>query len=76
MMFTDLVCLLCIGDDRFSTLKHTRPFAKKDPLQKHLNIHVANGEFRQGFRCKHPSCSEWIEGLGHFKNYAAFVHGV
>jgi hypothetical protein len=76
MTFTDLVCLICIGDNRLSTLGQTRPFAKKDTLQKHLNNHVAEGVFRQGFHCKHPCCSKWIEGLEHFKNHAALVHGV
>ncbi|OCK92249.1 uncharacterized protein K441DRAFT_188551 [Cenococcum geophilum 1.58] len=68
--FTDLVCLICIGSGRI------RRFKKKDSLQKHTTNHAAEGEFRQGFHCKHPHCSEWIEGLGHFQNHVALTHNV
>ncbi|KAF2179944.1 hypothetical protein K469DRAFT_715808 [Zopfia rhizophila CBS 207.26] len=70
MTFTDPVCLLCIREGRI------RRFKKKDSLGKHVNNHKAEGAFKQGFFCWDPSCSEWIEGEGHFKNHAALKHGV
>ena len=70
MALTGLLCMIRIGNGEFSMARRTRPFAKRYTLQNHLNIHVAEGWFNHRFR------SEWIDGLGHFVNRAAQVHGV
>jgi hypothetical protein len=70
MKFTDLVCLLCIGAGKL------HQFKKKESLGKHIDCHKAEGVFKQGFQCQHPSCSDWIEGEGSFKQHAALKHGV
>lgn len=65
MKFTNLVCLICMG-----------AFATRDTLRKHVECHVNAGKFKCRFQCQDPYCSVWIEGLVHFQNHSAHVHGV
>jgi Protein of unknown function (DUF3435) len=74
--FTYPVCLICIGDERFSYEERIRPFARKDSLQRHINLHVKNGEFDQRMECNHPNCSDWLDNVQHFMSHAARIHGV
>ncbi|KAJ9634908.1 hypothetical protein H2199_008772 [Coniosporium tulheliwenetii] len=49
MVFTDPVCLICIGDEQLSKDRQTRPFARKSTLQRHIRIHVQEGRFEREF---------------------------
>lgn len=75
-VFADQVCLVCIGNDQLSKAERLRSFARKCTVQKHLKIHIKQGLFDQEFECRHPNCSEKLEGLNHFMNHAARVHRV
>jgi hypothetical protein len=76
MRFERPICLICIGDEQKSREDHLRPFARKDALKRHLNLHVKQGVFKDGFRCKHPECSVWLRTVAHYMRHAATVHGV
>jgi hypothetical protein len=53
MRFERPICLICIGDEQKSREKHLRPFARKDVLKRHLNLHVKHGVFKDGFPTQH-----------------------
>lgn len=76
MRFERSICLICIGDGQKSREEHLRPFARKDALKRHLDLHVKQGVFKNGFRCKHPECSAWLRTVEHYMNHAATVHDV
>jgi hypothetical protein len=76
MAFTYPVCLICIGDERSSYEERIRPFARKDSLQRHMNLHVKKGVFDQRMECKHPNCSDWLDDVQHFMSHAARIHHV
>jgi hypothetical protein len=76
IVFTYPVCLICIGDEQFSYEERIRPFARKDSLQRHINLHVEKGVFNQGMECKHPNCSDWLDDVQHFMSHAARIHHV
>lgn len=76
MRFEHSICLICIGDEQKSREEHLRPFARKDSMKRHLNLHVKHGVFENKFQCKHPKCSVWLETVQHFMNHAATVHNV
>jgi hypothetical protein len=76
MEFTDMVCLICIGNEQSSYAERMRKYKRKYTLQKHLNTHIEQGVFSKAFECKHAYCSEQIQGITNFKNHAAFVHKV
>lgn len=70
------ICSICIGDEQKSREEHLQPFARKDSLKKHLNIHIKCGVFKNKFVCKHPNCTAWLETVQDFMNHAATVHNV
>ncbi|KAF9729895.1 hypothetical protein PMIN01_11828 [Paraphaeosphaeria minitans] len=68
------VCLLCIG--RGSYEWRMRPIPRKDVLKKHIKVHFKDPQYQCEFECRHPSCSEKLDGIGHFMRHALDVHGV
>ncbi|KAI9861117.1 MAG: hypothetical protein M1813_005546 [Trichoglossum hirsutum] len=76
MVFTYLICLICIGNEQLSYAERMHLFKRKYTLQKHLNVHIQQGVFDMEFECKHAYCSERVLGITLFKNHAARVHQV
>jgi hypothetical protein len=70
------VCLICIGNGEFSYERRMRHIPRKDVLQKHVNNHLRQPELQSEFPCRHPSCSETLVDMMHFKRHALDVHGV
>jgi hypothetical protein len=70
------ICLIYIGNEQKSREEHLRPFARKDALKRHLNLHVKQGVFKDRFRYKHPECSVWLQTVKHYLRHTATVHGV
>jgi hypothetical protein len=74
-------CLFCLGNVALPRQYRQRNFSSGNRLAKHLeNQHymllrrdpVLVGQIP----CPHPVCSNILEGIPHFQNHAAKVHGV
>ncbi|KAI4636731.1 hypothetical protein J4E93_011001 [Alternaria ventricosa] len=70
------VCLICIGNEEFSYERRMRHIPRKDVLKKHVETHFRLPELQSGFACRHPSCSDMLVDLMHFKRHALDTHGV
>jgi hypothetical protein len=70
------VCLICIGNENFSYERRIRHIPRKDVLKKHVETHFRLSELQSEFPCRHPSCSNILAGMMHFKRHALDVHGV
>ena len=70
------VCLICIGNKEFSYERRMRHIPRKDVLKKHVETHFRLPELQSGFACRHPSCSNMLVDLMHFKRHALDIHGV
>ncbi|KAF2008362.1 hypothetical protein BU24DRAFT_469047 [Aaosphaeria arxii CBS 175.79] len=70
------ICLFCIGNERLSYEQRTKPWPRKDVLNKHVDTHFRNPEFQGEFTCRHPSCSCKLNGKMHFKRHSLEVHQV
>lgn len=70
------VCLICIGNEEFSYERRMRHVRRKDVLKKHVESHFRLPELQSGFPCRHPSCSDMLVDMMHFKRHARDVHGV
>ena len=64
-VYTEPTCLRCL-----------RPFASRDSLRRHVELHIYNGDFKQRFQCGDPCCSAWIDGHVHFQIHSERIHGV
>ncbi|KAF2024834.1 hypothetical protein EK21DRAFT_77812 [Setomelanomma holmii] len=70
------VCLICIGNAEFSYERRMRHVPRKDVLKKHVENHFRLPVYQSGFLCRHPSCSDLLVDMIHFKRHALDVHGV
>lgn len=70
------VCLICIGNEEFSYERRIRHVPRRDVLKKHVENHFRLSELQSEFVCRHPSCSDMLFGMMHFKRHAFDVHGV
>ncbi|KAF1343436.1 hypothetical protein EJ07DRAFT_149673, partial [Lizonia empirigonia] len=70
------VCLICIGNEEFSHERRIRHVPRKDVLKKHVETHFRLPELQSEFQCRHPSCSDMLVDMMHFKRHALDVHGV
>ncbi|KAL5406034.1 hypothetical protein PMIN06_011235 [Paraphaeosphaeria minitans] len=70
------VCLLCIGQEERSYERRMRHIPRKDVLKKHIKVHFKDPQYQREFECRHPSCSEKLDGMGHFMRHALDVHRV
>lgn len=70
------VCLICIGNEEFSYERRMRHIPRKDVLKKHVETHFRLPELQSRFQCRHPSCSDMLVDMMHFKRHAFDVHGV
>ncbi|KAF1838361.1 hypothetical protein BDW02DRAFT_636434 [Decorospora gaudefroyi] len=70
------VCLICIGNKEFSYERRMRHIPRKDVLKKHVETHFRLPELQSEFLCRHPSCSDHLVDMMHFKRHALDVHGV
>ena len=70
------VCLICIGSEEFPYEWRLRPRLRKDVLKKHLETHFRDPRYQKRFQCRHPHCTDLLEGMMHFKRHALDVHGV
>jgi hypothetical protein len=70
------ICLICIGNEEFSYERRMRCIPRKDVLKKHVETHFRLAELQSEFQCRHPSCSDMLVGMMHFKGLALDVHGV
>ncbi len=69
-------CLHCIGDATLPLHERQHIFGSKHSLQRHFDRHH---RFQPGQHCPFPSdeCTQLVlESLMHFKNHAAWVHGI
>lgn len=70
------ICLFCIGNEQFSYERRMRCIPRKDVLKKHVETHFRAAELQSAFQCRHPSCSDILVDMMHFKRHALDVHGV
>jgi hypothetical protein len=70
------ICLICIGNEEFSYERRMRCIPRKDVLKKHVETHFRVAELQSAFQCRHPSCSDILVDMMHFKRHALDVHGV
>jgi hypothetical protein len=70
------ICLICIGNEEFSFERRMRCIPRKDVLKKHVETHFRLAALQSEFQCRHPSCSDMLVGIMHFKRHALDVHGV
>lgn len=69
------ICLICIGNKEFTHERRLKLW-RKDSLKRHIEVHFKESEYQAEFECRHPSCSEKLNGIGHFMRHALDVHGV
>jgi hypothetical protein len=70
------ICLICIGNEEFSYERRMRHIPRKDVLKKHVETHFRHSQLQSRFLCRHPSCSDMLVDMMHFKRHALDVHGV
>ncbi|KAF2193897.1 hypothetical protein K469DRAFT_548723, partial [Zopfia rhizophila CBS 207.26] len=70
------VCLICIGNKESSYEWRMRHKPRKDVLKKHVKTHFRLPKYQGEFQCRHPNCSDMLDGMMHFKRHAFDVHGV
>lgn len=70
------VCLNCIGNEELSHERRLRHVPRKDVLKKHVKVHFKDPQYQDEFVCRHPSCSEKLDGTGHFMGHALGIYSV
>ena len=70
-----LLYLICVGNEEFTSKRRLKPW-RKDSLKRHIKVHFEEPKYQGEFECRHPSCSEKLDGIEHFMRHALDEHGV
>lgn len=69
------LCLICVGNEEFTYERRLKTW-RKDSLKRHIKVHFEEPKYQGEFECRHPSCSEKLDGIEHFMRHALDEHGV
>ena len=75
MVLPHPVCLICIGNGEYSYEQRMKCIPRRDVLKKHVEKHFRDAKYQGKFECRHPGCSQLLDGMMHFKRHA-IDHGV
>ncbi|EER43199.1 FluG protein [Histoplasma capsulatum H143] len=70
-------CLFCLGNEQKASNSRPYSFSRPDKLRRHVyDCHLRYLAPDACFPCPHPTCSENLWGITHFKDHAALIHKV
>ncbi|QSS56756.1 hypothetical protein I7I53_05058 [Histoplasma capsulatum var. duboisii H88] len=70
-------CLFCLENKQKASNSRPYSFSRPDKLRRHVyDCHLRYLAPDACFPCPHPTCSENLWGITHFKDHAALIHKV